>query len=582
MATKEKKKSNESSSISKTKKRSVKSIPHASGLTPKQFDAFPFVIGDGDIINPSNAEKIATVYACKAALCKTHAMLPYQVFKIDGATENKLTDHWLYKLMSIAPNRYINPYNFKYMMAAHVIMRGNFYAQKIKNALGQTIELVPLDPDRMQVVVLDNNELGYIYRTLSSQYHAFARDDIFHVIEDTEDGITGRSKIEVASTALGLASNLQRHTSSFFKNGTNVTGILKLDGSVDSEEHRKTLINQWKSLYSGPDKAGSIAVLEAGTEYQAISMTAKDAELTALTQMSIQMILSIMDVPPYRVQDFLRATFKNVEESSLNWSKNSIQPRVIAFEAAIQFDLLSELYGTGETDIIGRYNLDSIVRGSLKERYEANNIAIQGGWKTINEIRALSNDAPVIGGDVIRAPLNMGPLNADGSTGTPQPSGNGTQSLPGDATDQNRDVKNLLFDIEQSRINKNIETQRSLISSFVLSELDRAINREKKKVLQLVKRSNGQGVLVKDLESLIENQSEYLLHSLGAESNKDFDFKDSVSNLIFEYRKDLESFMHDSFGKQEKLDDLYLQFFKLEERKEKYLKLFREDFFNEC
>ena len=45
----------------------------------------------------------------------------------------------------------------------------------------------------------------------------------------------------------------------------------------------------------------------------------------------------------------------------------------------------------------------------MTDRYSANNVAIQGGWKTVNEVRASEGLDPVEGGDTPRFPANMQP-----------------------------------------------------------------------------------------------------------------------------------------------------------------------------
>jgi phage portal protein BeeE len=51
----------------------------------------------------------------------------------------------------------------------------------------------------------------------------------------------------------------------------------------------------------------------------------------------------------------------------------------------------------------GRYFVefvvDGLLRGDTKSRNEAHRTAIMGGWKSINEVRAEENMAPIEGGD---------------------------------------------------------------------------------------------------------------------------------------------------------------------------------------
>jgi hypothetical protein len=56
-----------------------------------------------------------------------------------------------------------------------------------------------------------------------------------------------------------------------------------------------------------------------------------------------------------------------------------------------------------------RFNTGGLLRGSVKEQYEAHRIALGGSaWKAVNEVRALDELPPLEGGDVLQTPLNMG------------------------------------------------------------------------------------------------------------------------------------------------------------------------------
>jgi len=63
-----------------------------------------------------------------------------------------------------------------------------------------------------------------------------------------------------------------------------------------------------------------------------------------------------------------------------------------------------------------------LLRGDTKSRYEAHNMALQGGWMNRNEVRAMENLNPVEGLDEFLQPLNMGGDDESddaGSTGEP-------------------------------------------------------------------------------------------------------------------------------------------------------------------
>jgi phage portal protein BeeE len=56
------------------------------------------------------------------------------------------------------------------------------------------------------------------------------------------------------------------------------------------------------------------------------------------------------------------------------------------------------------------FNLDALLRGSLKDRIEIYAKAVQNGLKTRNECRQLENDPPMDGANDLTAQSNLAPL----------------------------------------------------------------------------------------------------------------------------------------------------------------------------
>jgi hypothetical protein len=58
-------------------------------------------------------------------------------------------------------------------------------------------------------------------------------------------------------------------------------------------------------------------------------------------------------------------------------------------------------------------DVDALLRGDIKSRYEAFALARQWGFKSINDIRRKTNDSPIPGGggDDYLVPLNMAPAD---------------------------------------------------------------------------------------------------------------------------------------------------------------------------
>ena len=54
-----------------------------------------------------------------------------------------------------------------------------------------------------------------------------------------------------------------------------------------------------------------------------------------------------------------------------------------------------------------RFNMEGLLRGDIKSRYEAYTKGRQWGWISANDVRRFENLAPIEGGDAYLQPLNM-------------------------------------------------------------------------------------------------------------------------------------------------------------------------------
>ena len=360
-------------------------------------------------INPESAQRLSAVYAAVDIISKSVATLPIVVFRRRGETRERLSQHWLKDLLNVNPHPLINAVVLRRLAEKHLLLRGNAYLVVTRDRFERVTQLSPLHPDRVQIVPMEDLTIQYIYRPPNAPSIAYTNQEILHLKEETDDGIVGRSRIQVAAEVIGAALAKQTHSAATFENHATPAGIMSLPGVLKDKEARDRLREEWRQTYGGRNQ-GNIAVLEQGVQFEPITITPQDAEFVEQMRFSVEEIARLFDIPPYRLQDFTRATFGNVEESSLNFVKNTIQPRVIAWECALEKDLIRP---SGLRNHFVKFNLDSLTRGDLKSRMESYSIAVQNGFLNRDEVRALEDRNPIPdgSGEIFLVPLNMTDAN---------------------------------------------------------------------------------------------------------------------------------------------------------------------------
>ncbi len=99
----------------------------------------------------SGALRINAVNACVRLRSETIGSLPCQVYRreADGRTVDR--QHPLYRILHDAPNDSMSAFEFWQIAEQNLCTDGNFYAQILTDARNNVAELIPIDPEKMNV-----------------------------------------------------------------------------------------------------------------------------------------------------------------------------------------------------------------------------------------------------------------------------------------------------------------------------------------------------------------------------------------------------------------------------------------------
>ena len=359
--------------------------------------------GSGMRVSPDSALRLAAVYACVRILAETMASLPLVVYqrRADGG-KDKVTDHWLYRLMAKRPNRFQNPFEWREMLQGHLALRGNAYNQIITNPRGEIIELMPIHPDRVKIELLPSGEYRYRVTDRAGTEVIMPRGDVWHLRGLSSDGLMGMSPIELARENLGMALAAQDYGARFFANDAKPTGgWIEFPGTFKDNEAKKVFRESYQQAQSGANR-GKVLVLENGMKFHEVGVTNKDAQFLELRKFQITDIARLFRVPPHMIADLERATFSNIEQQSLEFVMHTMTPWAERWEASIESELLLE----GD-DIEIEFDFANLMRGDAASRSSYYQSGIQNGWLTRNEARIAENLNPIDGLDQPLRPLNM-------------------------------------------------------------------------------------------------------------------------------------------------------------------------------
>ncbi|UTJ05398.1 phage portal protein [Arcobacter roscoffensis] len=355
----------------------------------------------GESITKQNAMQISTVFSCIRVLSEGISSLPLHLYKQEGENIEKARIHPLYNILQSEPNTENTAITFWEMSIMHLCLYGNFYAQIIRNRLGHVTRLIPFIPNNVTKWRVEDGTIFYTYQINGKTIH-FEQNEIFEVMGMSLDGFTGLSPISYQVETLGLAKSSEKHGARFFKNDATPNFALEHPATLKNDAYER-LKKDWIISQGGKNKHVP-AILEGGMKIATMSVSNRDSQYLETRQFQKSEICGIFRVPPHLIADLSKSSFNNIQEQSQELVKYTYQPYIIRIEQSINKQLLTK---SEKQKYYAKFNVEGLLRGDVKTRYEAYNVARNGGWMNANEIRAKEEMNPIPGGEKYLQPLNM-------------------------------------------------------------------------------------------------------------------------------------------------------------------------------
>jgi HK97 family phage portal protein len=419
----------------------------------------------GVFVSPDRAMRATAVYACVRVISETVASLPLIIYKRlpDGGKE-RAVNHPLYKVLHDSPNQWQTAYEWREMTQAHIELRGNAYSRIVPSPQRAIDQLVPIHPDRVQVLRFPNGRLQYkVTSLLDGSVEYLAPEEVYHERGLSADGLTGVSPITLAMDTIGTELAQQDYVARFFANDSKPPGVLESPKPLNEAGYERVR-KGWQQAQTQENRH-KIAILEDGMKYTPIQISPKDTMIIESRQFSRSQIASIFRVPLHKIGDLTRATFSNIEQQSIEFLTDSIRPRLVRIERRIQQDLLDPLDLGDGNEYFCEFLIDALLRGDLKSRYDAYAVGRQWGWLSVNDIRRMDNMNPIANGDEYLRPLNMVPA------GTPGPDAADAGESTVDDTAVNARLKEFAISAAERLVRKEV---KALSNARVKAEGDTA------------------------------------------------------------------------------------------------------------
>ncbi|MBX9677418.1 MAG: phage portal protein [Gemmataceae bacterium] len=328
-------------------------------------------------------------------------------------------NHPVYRLLCDEPNpEQTRPVVFETLMF-FALLHGAAFAEIVRDGAGRPQALWPIHPRNVRIGRDANGELVYqVTITLADgmpgeagRQITLSKEDILCVPGLSADGTgVAYSLLRIARETLGFGVATQRYGAGFFANAARPGGVLEAQGQLN-DNAKENLRRSWQSLHSGTDNVGKVAILEEGLKFTPFTFSNEQNQYKDVLDWYGYQVAQLLCIPPTKIGVLGRATWSNIDALSQDYLTTTLRPWLEKFEAEFEKKLLTPTERNQGYYV--EYDTTALLRADISSRSAFYSSAINTGWMTTNEVRARENLPPVEGGDVLRVPLNTGPMTSN-------------------------------------------------------------------------------------------------------------------------------------------------------------------------
>ena len=350
-------------------------------------------------VNYKSALALSAVFNAVDQISNDIAKLPKGVYQKDGKNRFRLSSHAVDYIVSKRPNALMTQFNFHKALGIHAMLRGDGVAViKFDSVTGYVKALELVKPDDLNDIKKKNGELYYYIKGYSKP---LTSQEVIHIPGFSFNGISGCSIFKYAAMNLGAAISAEKFANDNFKSKGLLAGLIRTPKSLKSSAK----VNLSNALEARLSKGGThnIGVLDEGMEYQGITVNAQEASLIDWKKISIEDVARWFNIAPHKIKHLANATYSNIEQQSIEHGTDTVMPWAKKFEEEYDYKLFTE---DERKDHYIKFNTNALIRTDIKTKGEYYSKAVNFGWKTRNEVRALEDDNPIEGLDEPLTPAN--------------------------------------------------------------------------------------------------------------------------------------------------------------------------------
>jgi HK97 family phage portal protein len=276
-----------------------------------------------------------------------------------------------------------------------LLVHGNSYTRVFRDAQGQVVNLVNLNPEKVEV---ERSKIGRKIFKYEGENRQLTTDDVIHIVDLILPGdLKGLSRVETLKQSIGLNIALSDYAARFFGTGASASGVIEFPGNLTSEQ-AKQLADGFDARHrNGSRRAHKTGVLSGGAKFVATQTDPEKSQALESRKFAVEEIARAFNVPLHLMGVPGTASYASVEQNALQFVSMTLRPLAEKVEGAFSRLLPG--------DAFIKFQFADLLRADLATRVQSYSVGAQAGFYSTNDIRKIEDMEPVENGDQYRVPL---------------------------------------------------------------------------------------------------------------------------------------------------------------------------------
>lgn len=335
------------------------------------------------------ALQIPTVAGAIDLIANIIASTPIKLYKLDGGKVEEVDNDHRITLLNDETGDTLNAREFwRAIVPDYYLGKGGYaYINRVK---GRYASLHYVDESQLSIAKnADPIFKDYDILVGGKTYKPY---DFLKILRNSKDGAQGVGIISENSKVLEVAYESLKFESNLVKKGGNKKGFLTSERQLD-EPAMSILKATWKNLYANNEE--NVMILNKGIEFKESSNTSVEMQLNENKETNSGELGKIFHVSPEVIMG------KASEADMRSIPKLAAIPLMKTIECALNRDFLLE---KEKKTYYWAFDTKELLKGSMKERFEAYKAGIEANVLQIDEARYME-DLPELGFKFIKLGL---------------------------------------------------------------------------------------------------------------------------------------------------------------------------------